>query len=67
MTLNPGQASGRGSCRTPLACFAITSNHKNGMACVLVSVSAKFAGVGRFDTKGAVSFWGVVKHQPPGP
>ena len=32
-----------------------------------VSVSAKFAGVGRFDAKGAISSWGVVKRQPPGP
>ena len=29
-----------------------------------VSVSAKFAGVGKFDAKGQVSTWGFVKKQP---
>jgi hypothetical protein len=29
-----------------------------------VSVSSKFAGVGKFDAKGQISTWGFVKHQP---
>lgn len=46
----------------------LRSNGKTGIpSSYFVSVSSKFAGVGRFDAKGAVSTWGFVKHQPSAP